>query len=515
MILPRLPAFSDSGCWLSLIAVKLLLPILIVLASGSGCARFRPQTTALDKLAPCVAEQGPTDAYCGELEVWENRAAKAGRKLKLKIVLLPGLSRTSAPDPVFFFAGGPGAGAAKMAGTLKDHFRRLQTDRDIVLVDQRGTGNSNPLNCEFKNEDDHTVDRSPEEYLALLKGCLAKYDADVRLYTTEIAMDDIDDVRAFLGYEKINLYGGSYGTRAAITYLRRHGGRVRSVVLDGVAPPDMRLPLYMPRDGQRALDLMFRDCDADTACRARFPNLREKVQRLFTRLAAKPERVHFRHPRSGKEQDVTVKASMIAGVVFNAMYFPELASLLPMLFDRAEKGDYQGLFAMTAGFGGIAQTMSTGMHYSVVCAEDAPRIDRATIAKETEATFLGAEIVNNRLKPCDFWPRNPVDPAFYEPLVSGVPALVLSGELDPVTPPVWGEQMAKQLKNSRHFAIPGAGHGTTSNGCVLRMTADFVKAASADGLKTECLKRLKRTPFFLTPAGPDPGGLASEEGGKP
>ena len=494
--------------------MKLSLPIVIALALGSGCARFRPPATALDKLTPCLAEQGPTDAYCGELEVWENRAAKAGRKLKLKVVLLPGLSRTSAPDPVFFFAGGPGAGSAKMAGSLKEHFRRLQTDRDIVLVDQRGTGNSNPLNCEFKNDDD-TVDRTPEEYLAYLKGCLAKYDADVRLYTTEIAMDDIDDVRAFLGYEKINLYGGSYGTRAAITYVRRHGNRVRSVVIDGVAPPDMRLPLYMPRDGQRALDLIFRDCDADAACRARFPNLRERVHRLFTRLAAKPERIHFRNPRSGKEQDVTVKASMVASAVFNAMYSPELASLLPMLFDRAEKGDYQGLFAMTAGFGGIAEMMSTGMHYSVVCAEDAPRIDRASIAKETEATFMGAEMVDNRLKPCDFWPRNPMDAAFYEPLASDVPALVLSGELDPVTPPVWGEQVAKQWKNARHFVVPGAGHGTTRNGCVSRMMTDFVKAGSAASLQTECLKRLKRPPFFLTPAGPDPGGPASEEGAKP
>ena len=279
------------------VPAKTLLLLLAALLFPS-CSRFRPPPSAIDHLKPCSTVEGPTDAYCGKFDVWENRIAQFGRKIGLKIVVFPGLRRNAASDPLFFLAGGPGQGAAKLAKGVHEIFRNVQIDRDIVLVDQRGTGDSNPLVCKH---DDEKIDQTPQAGIEKLRACLAvdQSKADMRFYTTTIAMDDLDDVRRFLGYTKINLYGGSYGTRAAIVYTRRHGLNVRSVVLDGVAPPDMRLPLYMARDGQRALDLMLRDCEQDSGCRNRFPALRDRLTRLLDRLEKQPQHVHIVHPRTG------------------------------------------------------------------------------------------------------------------------------------------------------------------------------------------------------------------------
>src|ERR1043166_848090 len=199
------------------------------------------------------------DAHCGTLSVYENRQARSGRRINLTVVLLPALSADSRPDPLFFLAGGPGQGAAKMAPLVRQALRSVQRERDLVLVDQRGTGTSNPLDCRNDNDSLRAINESDEVALDRLRRCLAGYDADVRLYTTPIAMDDLDDVRAYLGYERINLYGGSYGTRAALVYLRQHADRVRSVVLDRVAPTARALPLFTARDAQHALDKALAD----------------------------------------------------------------------------------------------------------------------------------------------------------------------------------------------------------------------------------------------------------------
>src|SRR5579859_6469912 len=147
---------------------------LVLLFLSPACSRLHPPPSALDRLKPCSSSEGPTDAYCGKVDVWENRAAQSGRKLSLKVIVLPGLRREPAPDPIFYFAGGPGGGAAKMARMIREPFRSLQTDRDIVLVDQRGTGDSNPLTCKF---DEDKPDQDPDAGIEKLRACLATYPA--------------------------------------------------------------------------------------------------------------------------------------------------------------------------------------------------------------------------------------------------------------------------------------------------------------------------------------------------
>jgi pimeloyl-ACP methyl ester carboxylesterase len=467
-----------------------------------GCARAEP--TAIDRLHPCSGDDGPTDAYCGTLTVFENRQSKQGRTIDLRIVVLPALSRDAKPDPVFFLAGGPGQGAAQMARGLREIFRRVQSERDIVLVDQRGTGKSNPLNCTSDSDTLKDINEPDQTGLERLRKCMQEYDADLTMYTTQIAMDDLDEVRAHLGYDKINLYGGSYGTRAALVYLRQHEANVRSMVIDGVAPPDMRLPLFFARDAQRALDLLIADCEKDEPCRARYPQLGQRVRALLQRLETEPVKTRLLHPRSGIADDVTVNAGLVAGTLFSALYSPLAASLIPALVERAERNDFQGMLALAMMNSGLSDNMALGMQLSVLCAEDFPRIQTEDAERESSGTMFGRHLLETRMKACRFWPRGTVPANYYEPVQSSVPTLVLSGELDPVTPPPWGEIAAKTLPNSKHLIAPGTGHGVVTTACGMRLIREFYDRASANGLDERCLGALKRPPFFLTPAGPDP-----------
>ncbi len=469
----------------------------------SSCSSLR-KTSAIDRLQPCTSAEGPSDGYCGTLDVWEDRAAKTGRKISLKIVVLPALKQKFAPDPVFFLAGGPGQGAADLAGQLQEPFRTFEMDRDLVFVDQRGTGKSNPLECKpTKGEQEDDEDSS---IVGHLRTCLdsLKRKADLTKYTTPIAMDDLDDVRQFLGYSKINLFGVSYGTRAAIVYARRHAASTRSVILDSVAPTDMRLPLYMARDGQRALDLLFRECEKDNGCNQRFPNLRERLKTLLNRLDAHPQHIRFVHPRTGLEKELDVKRLTVGSILFASLYSPETASLVPLLIDEAEKGNFTGMLALGAAYDPLSNSMAMGMHFSVVCSEDAPQIEPGDVERETAGTFLGPAMAELRLKPCEFWPRGEVARAYFENAPSDLPALILSGDLDPITPAVWGRQIASQWKNSRQIVVPGTGHGAWQSKCVIKLMSQFLNAGSAANLDASCVEHVKRPPFFLGPSGPDP-----------
>jgi pimeloyl-ACP methyl ester carboxylesterase len=494
------------GCGISSLRVTAFsrcAAVLVACVLAPACARA-PQQTAIDRLRPCSPDEGPTDAYCGTLRVFENRQTRAGRTIDLSIVVLPALSSDARPDPLFFLAGGPGQGAARLARPLRDAFSRIQETRDIVLVDQRGTGKSNPLECRTPTESLRAIGEPEQAGLDRLRACLQRYDADLRLYTTPMAMDDLDDVRAFLGYDTVNLFGGSYGTRAALTYLRQHGGRVRSIVLDGVAPHDMRLPLFAARDAQRALDRLLADCAADERCAALYRDLAMRVRDLLARLDQRPARVRLVHPRTGVAEDVTVDARFVASTLFGALYSPLAASLIPALVERAARDDFQAMLALAFVNEPAVDNMSIGMQLSVLCAEDAPRVEAADVTRASAGTVFGSRLMA-LVSACDFWPRGEVDASYYAPVTSDVPALIFSGELDPITPPSWAEAAARTLlSRARHVVVPGAGHGASGAGCAPRLVQEFLDRGSADGLDDGCLKGLARPPFFLTPAGPDP-----------
>ena len=267
----------------------------------------------------------------------------------------------------------------------------------------------------------------------------------------------------------------------------------------------MRIPLYMARDSERSLKLLLHDCDADPACHKRFPELEDKLTWLLASLDVNPRHVHVTHPRTGADLDLTITRAAITNILFAALYSPQTAALIPLLVDRADKEDYQGFLALAAG-DELAELVAQGLQFSVLCSEDAPRVEPGSIEHEAADTFLGPETAEWRMRVCGFWPRGQVDAAYYGDLESSVPALILSGELDPVTPPSWGARVAAHWKNSRHVIVPGAGHGAAGSGCVMKLMREFLNRGSAAGLDVDCVQRVRRPPFFLGPSGPDPGG---------
>ena len=485
-----------------------LLPVLLcALVSLSACTRSAgsgPERKVA--LTPCRLDGVGRQALCGTYEVWEDRTAKQGRKVPLRVVVVPALASTPEVDPLVLLAGGPGQAATKVAGQVLPIVDRIQRNRDIVFVDQRGTGDSRPLDCEPVSADaplaKHFDDTYPEE---AYRKCLAGYDADPRQYTTPIAMDDLDEVREALGYEKLNLWGISYGTRAALVYLRQHPERVRTLILDGVAPMSLLLPLYVPRDSQRALELLFEHCEKDEACAKRYPDLRGRFTALLAQLKQSPTHTRLEHPLTGVPEDITLSHGIFTAGLRSLLYLPEAASLVPLVLDRATQGDWRPFVAIQQSMsGGLERNMSQGMFLSVVCAEDAPHITDEAIVRESKGTWLGEQLVRQMLKPCEFWPRGELPAGYREPVKSDVPVLLLSGELDPVTPPAWAEEAKRTLTNSLHVALPGVGHGASVIGCTRALMADFVTRGEVKGLEPKCGDGLKRPPFFTSFAGPVP-----------
>jgi pimeloyl-ACP methyl ester carboxylesterase len=474
------------------------MAVSLLLACASGPARER----ALP-LEPCRLEGLGSEALCGTQRVFENRQSRQGRQLELRVAVVPALAANPRPDPLFILVGGPGQAATEAGAPLAETLREVRNKRDIVLIDQRGTGHSHPLTCASDRAQPLAELFAPRPELEETRACHAALDADTTLYATPTAMDDLEDVRAALGYEHINLWGGSYGTRAALVYLRQHPERVRSVILDGSAPFALKLPLYVARDAQRALERLYADCAADADCQQAFPEARARFDALLDRLGGGGLEVHLDHPRTGLASSLWIERAGLASAVRNLLYVPQLAGLLPLAVDRALSGDF-GAFIASADAFARGVSVSTGMFMSIVCAEDVPRFDAGQVDELTRGTFLGGQWLGELRAECDAWPAARLPESYFEPVRSDVPTLLLSGELDPVTPPSWGELVAQGLSRSRHITVPGAGHGTTSLGCIPELEAKFIESLDPVGLDATCVERLQRPAFFTSLQGPNP-----------
>jgi pimeloyl-ACP methyl ester carboxylesterase len=439
-------------------------------------------------------------AQCATYEVWEDREAKAGRRIKLEIAVMPARMRAKDPDPIVVFAGGPGQGAVSLASQVMPLFARLNDTRDVILVDQRGTGNSHPLDC--PDDPDPSLQSLFEDALPgkLVEKCLESLDADPRQYVTSIAVEDLDEILGALGHEKVNLWGGSYGTRVALEYLRRHGGRVRSVVLDGVAPSTMKLPLSFVDDGDNALQRLIDACEGEERCRETYPGLRATISLVRSQLSQHPQRVSIADPRTGERETISVNENVFLSGLFRPLYVAELASLLPFGILSAAHGDFNPLLAQNLEFADdVSENLAVGMHLSVICAEDVPRITPEDLGK-LSASFFGRALVDDFIRACRVWPRGKVPADFYEPVRSEVPALILSGGIDPATPPRHGAEVAASLPNAKHFVAPQIGHGVSLHGCAPRLIESFVRAGTAAKLDGKCLERIPR-PLFVLPLG--------------
>ena len=479
-----------------------LTSIALLLLAAVPAAADAPATRTLGALGlePCtLAAVGlpvTVSAYCGTLPVPEDRAQPEGRILELAVALVPGRSKQAKPDPVFMLAGGPGQSAREAFPSVAGAFRELLRERDVVLVDQRGTGGSNPIDCRTPGEAAATnATADPEAARRFAADCLAGLDADPRFYTTSDAVLDLEAVRMAIGAEQVNLVGISYGTRVALEYLRRFPERVRTVVLDGVVPPELALGSEHARNLESALDAHFALCEADADCRRQFGSPRELLDALLAELREAPQRVRYRDPLTDETREDDLTTAAVAGIVRLYAYAPQLAAMLPRSLAEAAAGRREVLMAQARMIESlVGEQIALGSQLSVSCAEDA---DRLRVDPADAGTLMGTAFVAAVLAQCEVWPkgRRPAD--FNAPVRSDRPVLLLSGELDPVTPPRYGEAVVKHLPNGRHLVAPGQGHNVMAAGCVPRLMGRFVATADASGLDAACLEQLAPPPPFL------------------
>lgn len=458
------------------------------------------------ELKPCTTLPGlPKDALCGTYEVWENRVAKSGRKIPLRVVVLPALGPDRLPDPFIYFEGGPGQSSVMAASWIAQGYGDLRQRRDILLVDFRGTGGSGGLFCPEMREGAGLQDSLDNFYPpARVKACaerLAKA-ADLSQYTNATSVDDVDEVRAALGYEKLNILGASGGTRAALVYLRRHPETVRTVALLGVVPMDERGPFSMAGSAQRALDGLMAECEGDADCHGAFPRLRDEVAAVLEKAEKEPATVALTDSRTGEPLEVRMTRTGLAQVLRYMLYNPLAASLLPLEVHLATRGDWASLAQRALQFAGRpADALSDGYYLSLTCSEDLPFIRKDEIPGAVQGTFLGDFRIRKQLEACAAWPVPAVGREFLDPVASDVPVLLVSGERDPVTPPANAERAARTLPNSRRVVVPDGGHSYAgiegADDCVNGLIVQLVETGRVKGLDSSCAARTKRPPFDL------------------
>ena len=466
----------------------------------------------------CHLQGVETSAWCGMVQRPLNPAQPQGRQVDIHFAVLPARARNKLPDPVLFFAGGPGQSAISLAGSINSLMARLLNRRDVILIDQRGTGLSAPLLCADDDPTRPLADMgNTDRQFKMIQQCreaLQKLPhGDLRYYTTVIAMQDADAVRQALGVTQVNLVGGSYGTRAGLDYMRQFPQAVRRSVLDGLAPPDMVLPASFSPDSQAAFDAALAACEADSACNTRFPRLRADWQVLLQSL---PREVTVTHPVLNRPETFMLTRDAVLALARTPLYIPALAAALPLAITEAAAGHVQPLMGLGLAMGSRrGKAMAMGMHFSVVCAEDVPRL-AASAGVDTPGTDFGNSFADMYKHVCADWPRGQVPTDFYTVPTTNAATLLLSGGADPATPPRHGDAVAKALgSRARHVVVPQAGHGVWGIGCMRDVIHRFIDAKTdEEALKVDadCAQNIPRPAVFFPITAPQPGANARLNG---
>ena len=464
--------------------------------------------TALE-LEDCRISAGPgypgIKARCGDFQRPLDPADPDGEQLELRVAVVPALNLNPEPDPLVPLAGGPGGSSIQFYSAYAHAFEPVRRQRDILLIDQRGTGDSARLDCPF---DDDLVEGqySTEETIAFTQTCLDQLPHDPRFFTTSVAVADLEALREALGYPALNLLGTSYGSRVAQHFARRYPGSTRTVVIDGVVPPQLPLGPGIAMEAQRAIDDIFARCAEDVACNERFPEIDLDFAGLRSTLEEEPVLVTLLDPVTGRPTEIRFGRDELAGAVRLLAYQPQSIAILPLVIQEAANGNYVPLAAqfqltMTS----LADALALGMHNSVMCTEDLPFIDRDAVDFEAlEKTYIGAMQLEALETICSIWPPGPLDEGFNEPLATDIPVLLLSGTSDPITPPEYAEMALIEMTNHLHIANTHQGHGQIAAGCMPDVIGTFIATADPGNLDYSCMDRAFVMPFFVDFSGPQP-----------
>lgn len=510
---------SMQSARLAVFSFVLVLPACAQAATPGGSAGTGVPAGAIDpqrlKLASCAIPGTPPPTRCGTFRVPEDRSKPGGRQLELNVVVLGATGTPVAPDAITDFAGGPGQAATEEASFIAAAHSALRAHHDIVLVDARGTGRSAPIQCA---ELDGLVGVQgfldsflPEKGV---RACRARQgDRDLSQYRTATIVDDAAELFTALGYQQVDAWGGSYGTQVALELARRHPGMVRTLGLQGVVPPGTRMPITFAADAEKALRATLAACAGTPACAGAFPDLDRDLDRAFARLDREPAKVLLADPDTGEEKPLHLDRRGFAQTLRYMLYVPSMAVLLPATLHAAAGGDFEPAAGTAALFARMLGTSGNGLYLSVTCAEDVPFIPDAEVAEAVRGTFLGDFRIRAQQAACRAWDVPAVDRAQLEPVRSDAPALLVSGERDPVTPADWGEQAARTLPRGVHVVVPGGGHGTegmVGAECIDHLFDQLVERGDAKGLDVSCVKAM-HPPDFVLALPPKPVALTAEQ----
>jgi len=451
----------------------------------------------------CLNETVCESVRCGTLEVLENREDPAGRRIKLNFVILPAKGPDPAPDPVFCFSGGPGQGAAQNIEDWAAYTEKLRAERDVVLLDQRGTGASNPLFCRGPGPPDsaqtYLKDMYPADYVKHCREELEKK-ANLLYYHTSVGVDDTEELRQALGYGPINIIGGSFGTYFCLVYMNRYPDSVRSAILVNVAPPELAIPANLAADTQAAFDRLCVDCAADPKCAGDYPDLRGLLERSLSRLRHGPVTQAITNPFLDQPETVTFSLNSFITGLRAMLYTPAQSRLVPLFLHLAADGDYAFIAEFTALYlRWINEDLMDGQALCIYCSENIPYIDFSKARAAAQGTFMGPYRLDQQEGACRFWPRGEIPPDFHKLARLDIPTLLISGEVDAGCPPTNGEYVRRFLPNSVHVIEPYFGHGFQLwGGCLDELALQLVRQGSIDGIDAtslQCVTGNRRPPF--------------------
>lgn len=485
------------------------------LASAPLSHAAQPLTMGQLELQPCAigahtAEGLPTiSAYCAAVSVPEDWERPGGRQIRLRVAIVAAEATRPAADVVTFLDGGPGGAAVEDYPAVAPALEPLRARRSILLVDQRGTGGSNALRCAAPGAEQSSGGRDAlaQEAGALgawVRQCLGELagHAAAQFYTTSAAVRDLEAVRQALGAPPLDLIGVSYGTRLAQQFAQTYPRSVRAVVLDSPVPNSLALLADHARNLEQALRALFARCAADQACAQRFGDPYATLYRVRARLESRPQAVTVRDPVTFEPSERTLTADDLAALVRFYAYSPATAALLPLMLQQAEQGNYATLLGQKQLLAqDLADQVTGALELSVLCAED---VDLLRTRPEDDGTLLGNSAIRRAQAACALWPRGTRPQSFHRPWQSDIATLLLSGELDPVTPPEYSRRIARGLSDARVLIAPGQGHSVMTAGCMPRLIEQFMVSLQPGALDAGCLHRLGATPAFLNYNGAAP-----------
>jgi pimeloyl-ACP methyl ester carboxylesterase len=447
-------------------------------------------------LENCHLGEIRSQVKCGKLEVPENYQKPEGEKISINFAVLPAIDDSEYKIPLMFLAGGPGQAATELAMLLNRAFREVRKTRDIILVDQRGTGKSHPLSCDLEEEGSVYNMLTKDFKASDVNECVSQFEGDLSQYNSENAIRDFDAVRAALGHTKINIYGGSYGTRAGLVYMRMFPESLESVVLDGVGPIEVPIGLF-GQSVDRAFNLLVENCQKSKPCHQAFPDLAEEFQQVKLRLVNAPVSIDIQHPRLGTPIKFILDDEKFINNLRMQLYSTNGRSLMPLVINQAYLGNYQPLIGLMASTEG-EQQVYTGLHFNIVCNEDVPRISEKMKAVDANNNFDGdtGHFIFDNI--CPLIPKYRPSDDFYQSVTANIPTLILSGNLDPVTPPSNGEYVAKSLPNSHHIVVKNTAHIVATSTCANEIVNEFLTKKDPKVLDETCLDDIPEETFMTS-----------------